>query len=334
MELSIGVVTVTYGNRWRFLQKVLERVLAFPQVKVVVVVDNASDYSVADAIRVFNDSRIKVISEAENKGSAGGYKDGISEAVNSSNADLIWLLDDDNLPKRDAAELLLSAWEKIEGNSTSKALFCFRADRLPHLRIAKGQNPHDYYLVPDNFMGFHVLRIVKNKLRKARNAEVDRMPIQPFVKMPYVPYGGFFMHRDMVKLIGTPNADFFVYADDSEYTYRVTKNGGSIWLVSAAEVIDIDPSQGNNYKAGFLRSPLLDLWNFRTYYQVRNRIYFYSRASVRNRILYKINQFLFMAQLFLSATLTGKIKAYKGFKAAVEAGHRGKLGKVDPIPGT
>lgn len=316
------------------MREVLERVLGYEQVSAVVVVDNASDYDVADAAGTFNDARIRIITEIENKGSAGGYSDGIAFGRDRTDADLIWLLDDDNLPAADAVKQLLSAWEKIEGDASNKALFCFRADRLTHSRIAKGQDPSAYYLIPDNFMGFHVLRILKNRFRKARSREIDNRPMLPFAQMPYVPYGGFIMHRQMVKKIGLPNPAFFVYADDSEYTYRVTQSGGKIWLVSAAKVTDIDPSQGNNYRAGFLCSPLLELWNFRTYYNVRNRIYFYSRVSVKTRWLYKLNRFLFMSHLCLIAVLTGKTKEYKGFKIAVNHGSRGLLGKVEAVPGT
>lgn len=334
MSLRICVVTVSYGNRWSFLQRVMERVLGFSQVSDVVVVNNASEYSVSDVVAVFEDDRVHVLNEAENIGSAGGYADGIAYAKDSTSADLIWLLDDDNLPAENSAAVLLEAWGKLEGSDDQKALFCFREDRLTHQRIAKGQDPSNYYLVPDNFMGFHLFRMLKNKLRKAKNAQVDRQNIKPFAQMPYVPYGGFVLHRLMVDKIGFPNRDFFVYVDDSEYTHRVTAFGGAIWLVSSALITDIDPSQGNNYKAGFLRSPLLDLWNFRTYYQVRNRIYFYSRNSVRHPWIYLVNQFLFMLQLFLIALLSGKRKQFAGLRAAVKHGHEGVLGKRAAIPGT
>ena len=137
----------------------------------------------------------------------------------------------------------------------------------------------------------------------------------------------------MVDRIGLPNVDFFVYADDSEYTCRITQAGATIWLVSAASITDVDVSQGNAYKTARFHSPLLDLWNFRTYYQVRNRIYFYSRVAVHRPWLYKLNQGLFTLQLALQAILTKKTKAFKGFLQAVRDGHRGALGKRDNIPG-
>ena len=46
IKYKVCVLTVTYGNRWRFLQQVLRRVLGFAEVVQVVVINNDSDYSV------------------------------------------------------------------------------------------------------------------------------------------------------------------------------------------------------------------------------------------------------------------------------------------------
>ncbi|MBS1501737.1 MAG: glycosyltransferase [Bacteroidetes bacterium] len=331
IKYNVCVLTVTYGNRWQFLERVLKRVLEFGQVTNIVVVDNASSYDVTSYIKRLDTQKIIVLNNPENLGSAGGYKQAIEYAINNTDADFLWLLDDDNLPERNALEILLYEWDKIEGKEDKKALFCLRPDRMAHVKIASGENPCRYYLVPDNFMGFSFLNIIKNqylkvrdKLRKARPGHLQR------VIMPYVPYGGLFMHRSMITAIGLPNELFFLYVDDSEYSYRITQQDGKIWLIPSCKLMDIDKSQGLDYKTKVFHSKLLDQWNFRTYYAVRNRIYFYSAVAVRNKVIFKINKALYLSYLYIVSLLSSKKAEYKRLLSAVNDGLTGNLGKADP----
>ncbi|GAA4333954.1 glycosyltransferase [Mucilaginibacter gynuensis] len=329
IKYKVCVVTVTYGNRWRFLKQVLERVLSFDAVSNVVVVDNASVYKVDEHARQLNDQRIFTISNTENKGSAGGYNQGIAYAFEQTRADFIWLLDDDNLPGETALDGLLTAWDDI-GGGDNKALFCLREDRAAHIRIAKGENPYRYYLVPDNFLGFNIFRIITNRLNKLKDKRANNAHYLKYATMPYVPYGGLLIPRQIVAKIGYPNERFFLYVDDSEYSYRITQQNGVIWLVPGCKVVDIDQSQGIGYVQKPLRSHLLDQWNFRTYYHIRNRIYFYSRVAIKNQFLFKINKAIYLAFLGLIGILSDKTTEYKQLVQAVNDGLKGKLGEAAP----
>ena len=158
---SVCVVTVTYGDRLRFLSRVIERVLSFNNVVNVVVVNNASSCQMPAT-----SEKITVLNNVENEGSAGGYHKGISYAFENVGCDFIWLLDDDNLPDDGCLDKLLQQWGMISGANNKKALFCFRDDRLTHVNIAHGENPYRYYLVKNNFLGFHVGRILYNQYHK------------------------------------------------------------------------------------------------------------------------------------------------------------------------
>ncbi|SDF35510.1 Glycosyltransferase, GT2 family [Mucilaginibacter pineti] len=328
IKYKVCVLTVTYANRWQFLEQVLKRVLGFEQVTQVVVVDNASAYSVAANVTGLGDNRVTVLTNAQNEGSAGGYKKAIEYAYNNTGADMVWLLDDDNLPDEQALSGLLAKWEQINQPDDKKALYCLREDRLPHVKIARGENPARYYLVPDNFMGFSAFNILNNRKYKQQDRFGKNAPYQDKAMMPYVPYGGLLMHRALIKVIGYPDERFFVYVDDSEYTYRITQSGATIWLVPACKVIDIDMSQGINYQQKPFHSHLLDLWGFRNYYAVRNRMYFYSKVAVRSEATFNLNKRLYLAYLWLVSIISSKQKEYKKLVAAVNDGLAGKLGKV------
>ncbi len=323
---TVCIVTLTYGSRLHLLQQVLTRTLGMPQVVKAVVVNNASTQ---DIDTLSQDDRITVINNKENLGSAGGYHQGIKYAYEQVDCNFIWLLDDDNLPEPDALDKLLEQWPTVEAPNNKKALFCLRDDRVQHVRIARGEDPYRYYLVDNNFLGFHLFRILINRYNKWRDRSVKLSEFKQKVKMPYVPYGGLLLHKELVANIGYPNEDFYLYVDDSEYSYRITQHGANIWLVPAAKVIDIDKSQGIGYKKRFMHTQLLDEWSFRTYYHIRNRMYFYTRVAAPNKFMFAINKTLYLAWLYIVALASGKTAEFKKLKQAVHDGLNGHLGKAD-----
>jgi len=327
LKNSVSVLTVTYGDRWQFLEKVLKCVLTFKQVMQVVVIDNASCYNVTDNVKKLDDGRVTVIHNIENKGSAGGYKMAIEYAAKNTAADFFFLLDDDNLPDTDVLTKLLMEWQCIEGAENRKALFCLREDRAQHVRIAKGEK-FDYYLTFNDFMGFNIFRVLTNQYRKLSYKFEKDKPYKSRVQMPYVPYGGLLFHRSIINDIGYPDERFFLYVDDSEYTYRITRNNGFIWLIPSCKVIDIDKSQGLDYKRKFFHSHLLDQWNFRTYYHVRNRMFFYSNNFIRNKLVFNLNKALYLGYLKVISLISSKGEAYSKLLTAVKDGLEEKLGKA------
>ncbi len=330
IKYKVCVLTVTYGNRWRFLQQVLQRVLSFAEVVQVVIVNNAADYLVLKEAQGLNDVRLKVIDNLENKGSAGGYKQAIEYARQNVDADFFWLLDDDNLPDESALKILLQKWDEIPGSDDKKALFCLRPDRKPHVKIAQGEDPFRYYLMPDNFLGFSITRIFYNQFLKFQERFKKPGTFKNYVKIPYSPYGGLLFHQKMIVKIGYPNKAFFLYVDDSEYTYRITQSGGTIWLIPESRIVDIDQSQGINYQKKLFASQLLDQWNFRIYYHLRNRLYFYTPITVQNNFLFNLNKLIFLNWLKLISVISSKEKEYKKLLTAVNDGLNGNLGKADP----
>jgi len=328
-KYKISVLTVTYGDRWKFLSQVIERLLKYDEVDNIIVFNNASTYNVTQKATLFNDSRITVINSEENLGSAGGYKTAIKYAFENKDNDFIFLLDDDNLPRENVISNLLQQWDVTAGANNKKALFCLREDRRQHVKITKGANPYRYYLMPDNFLGFSILRIFKNQFNKLLDKFNNKQGIAQSTVIPYAPYGGMFMHRELIADIGYPDEKFYLYVDDSEYTYRITQNGGKIWIIPQCGIVDIDKSQGIGYKPRFLHSALLDQWNFRIYYHIRNRVYFYSRVAIKNKLIFRLNKSLYLAFLYVISVFSAKQKEYKKLLFAVNDGLEGNLGKAN-----
>jgi GT2 family glycosyltransferase len=334
IENKTCAITVTYGNRWHLVSQVISRLLSFDSISNIVVVNNGSGYNVKEKLDELNDDRIILIDCAENLGSAGGYNKGIACAHQNTNADFFWLLDDDNLPHEDALIVLLSTWNEINAPNDKLALLSLRTDRELDLKFAHGADPYKYYLVPNDFLGFSLLRIGRNKIWKIikklkGDKAYDSTKVLDKVKMPYVPYGGFFFHRQMADNIGYPDEHFYLYVDDEEYTYRVTENGGTIWLIPESKISDIDTTDVRvEYKPNPSSSKYLDLWNFRMYYRVRNSVYFHKKTTLKNPIIFNINKMLFMRKLKALSISSSKQNEYQEFEAAVNDGLQGKLGKA------
>lgn len=329
LEYKINVLIVTYGDRWKFLSKVIERLLSYDTVSNIIIFNNASTYNVTQNVADFNDSRVNVINSYENLGSAGGYKAAIKYAFENTDSDFFLLLDDDNLPRENVIPDLLQQWNVIVGANNKKALFCLREDRVQHVKITQGTDPYRYYLMPNNFLGFSIFRIFKNQFNKLQDKGNKKQAAAYPAIIPYAPYGGMFMHRELIAEIGYPDDRFYLYVDDSEYTYRITEGGGKIWIIPQCGIIDIDKSQGIGYKPKFMHLALLDQWNFRVYYHVRNRIYFYSKVAVKSKLIFSLNKNIYLAYCYLISIISSKQKEYKKLLTAVNDGLAGNLGKAN-----
>jgi GT2 family glycosyltransferase len=337
IENKTCAITVTYGNRWGLVSQIIERLRSLKYISHIVVVNNGSTYNVKEKIDEIGDVRLVLIDHQENLGSAGGYHSGIAYAHQNFDDDFVWLLDDDNLPDAKALDVLLNTWVEIGAKSDTTALFSLRTDREIDSKFAEGADPYKYYLIPDDFLGFSISKIGQNKLVKIANkfkgnkASSALKTIAKKVRMPYVPYGGFFLHRQMIDKIGYPDEQFYLYVDDEEYTYRVTQSGGTIWLIPTSKISDIDTTDVRvAYKPGRFSSNYLDLWNFRMYYRVRNSVYFHHKTSLKNALVYSLNKALFIGKLKALSIISSKQKEYNKFLVAVEDGLNGNLGKANP----
>jgi len=74
---------------------------------------------------------------------------------------------------------------------------------------------------------------------------------------------------------------------------------------------------------------LLDLWSFRSYYHIRNRMFFYSRWFIKDKFIFRLNKMLYLGYLKLISLLSGKSAEYKKLLVAVNDGLHGQLGRAN-----
>ena len=178
------------------------------------------------------DDYIIVDNSKNNLGTAGGYAKGMKQIRNG----FIWLLDEDNIPEPDALKKLRTAWKLYGGYNRCLASYRKGYDKIYDIysiigseNSCLGLNLFNYKKTRENLYPF---------MTKAFKLESRFIPVAM--------YGGMFFHSDLLKIIGYPNEKLFMYCDDFEWSYRITKSGGKIALVRDS-IIHEPKSEGNVY---------------------------------------------------------------------------------------
>jgi len=337
MEDKVCVVIVTYGNRFHFLKQVVDAALKEGVCKVIVV-DNNSEPESREKLKEYEkelgNQKIKVLYLDENYGSAGGFTRGLEEAYNDPDCEFIWLLDDDNKPMEGSLKKLLDFWNslKIENKQQKIALSSYRPARgsLPVESILKNK-PELLLGRKNSFFGFHVrdlpIKAVKYlksllNLNKVEDKRAYNFNLK-YGTIPCAPYGGFFIHKNLIDNIGFPNEKFYLYGDDIEWTYRIIKSGGKIYLVLESILADLEPSWGI-YSNFLIEKLSKDKRRF--YYACRNAAFFEINNLVDNKIVFWINAFVYMVIGFL---INRDISLIKVLIRAIEDAYKGNLGKIE-----
>lgn len=322
---QLSIVLLTYGNRHALVAQVVERVLASRPNSVVIVYNGNFDSALAPT-----HSAVTTVALDENRGSAAGYAAGMERAM-SLGAAWILLLDDDNLHEADALEALGRSMAMLS-NDPSICLQAYRPGIEWHrTRLFEGRQ---ILARPNTYGWFHVANlgpILRRGTAAERRPAANSRPDFPLARIPVACYGGLLLHRDLVAKVGMPNADYFCYYDDIEFTDRLTRSGASIYLCYHASISDIEI----NWHAATGRShPAFSATteDFRIYYDIRNALRF-NRGRATSQLTYGLNGLLFWAGLVYLALFRsdGPTISWQRLKLAVQAA-RDSRDVCDPDP--
>ncbi|MDK2922252.1 MAG: hypothetical protein PWR24_1809 [Desulfonauticus sp.] len=334
---KVCVVTVTYGDRFHFLKQVIDA--CFKEgVDKAIVVDNGSVLISKEKLKKYekeNKERLKVIYLNENSGSAYGYKVGLQDAYNCKECDFIWLLDDDNKPLENSLNILLNFWSSLEVDNKEEKI-ALLSYRFKKEQMAKESIINKLIVGKKNsFMGFHIKDLPKKILKhlkirvnlitdKKEKTQATNVNVKYGV-VPVAPYGGLFIHKNILNKIGYPNEEFFLYADDHDWTNRITKNSGKIYLLLDSKIDDLELSWHVPKSVKDTAFSIISRGNpQRVYYSVRNRVFFEINNLVDNKVIYWMNIFVYL--LFISFSSTKNLKL---IIKAIKDGYKGKLGKLE-----
>jgi GT2 family glycosyltransferase len=323
---SVTVVTVTYGDRWHMLSKLLRFTESASLIGDVVLIENGGVNSVSTQVENEVFRKVFVSSLSKNLGSACGFKLGIKAALKRK-AEYIWLLDDDNLPQETSLEVLVAAYKRIRKNFPSDqfALLSFRPDHQAD--IAAGVPLHRCYPRPGSFLGFHLIDIPYKIWRRTPWGKPRPSKALPdFILVPAASYSGLFCHRSVIEQIGLPNDEMVLYADDTEFTSRLTRSGGKIFLIPHSRIFDMETSW--NIKTRFSFSFvgwLCHSSDLRAFYAARNHAYIEAKND-KHKLMHAVNRGIYLTLMTIFALINRRVARLRLLFDAIRRGESGVLG--------
>jgi rhamnopyranosyl-N-acetylglucosaminyl-diphospho-decaprenol beta-1,3/1,4-galactofuranosyltransferase len=240
MEKVVAVV-VTY-NRLALLSECLTALRnQTRKPDSILVINNGSTDGTEDWLRSQPD--IDYFTQP-NVGGAGGFRTAIQQGYQKG-FNWVWCMDDDGQPKEDALENLLAA----ETNELT----------LLNCAVINIEDKKSFVWKTGNYKTID---------------EVDTNLIKGIGH----PFNGTLINRKIIERVGVPRSEFFLWGDETEYFYRITKTN-NIPVCTVANSIHYHPATAFSLKQN---------WDFasswKLYYYVRNRFHVY-KTRFNNKAL-------------------------------------------------
>lgn len=302
MSNSICSIIVTYNRKALLLESLDAIMRQSKPVQGIFIIDNNSQdetaYALKDAgfisrlspvsdkvIKSFTlyntlknkyngkDIKIYYVRMAKNTGGAGGFYEGIKRAYEEG-YEWFWLMDDDTIAEEDALQSLIKANNTLK-NEEKVGFVCSKAlwtDGTPH----KMNIPEVHQLIS----------LKKVPFNKYENKDILLVDSASFVSL--------LVNREVVKAVGLPLKEFFIWGDDVEYTYRITQKGYVGVYAKNSRVIH---KTKTNYTSSDCKVDPL-----RHYYDMRNRLYIFKKRKYAKFVEH------FIYQLFTTFSVDSSIR--------------------------
>ncbi len=298
---GIATIVVTH-NRKELLANCIKALLGQTLPCDIIVVDNASTDGTEAYMcdpRVINDDRVHYYRLKENLGGAGGFHHGLKYAM-SHGWKWFWLMDDDAEPEPSALKNLVRHAKDHDVIYSSVAIGIENGKkRLCWIKriIDRGQ--------PKSIDSYELL----NDVQEVQN----------------VAFLGFFIHRDMVQLVGLPDPSFFICRDDYDYCERARKCGARFILVKDSVIIHPVKAISRFRLLG------MDIWYRsmppgKTYYDVRNKILL-TKAHYPRLLWPRTVPGLLLQSFFNSFSQKDRLRLLYSYAAGIMDGLRNRRGK-------
>ena len=272
MEENLSVIIVTY-NRLEWIKKSLEKVLNQSlKFKEIIVVNNASTDGTGEYLNSLEG--IKVLNMQTNLGGSGGFYTGMKFFIDNDFDGWVTLMDDDCLLEEKFVEKFLLKVKKDKKNSYIPFVFNIENKKVNRLFSKK------------------LIKIAENLYQK------DSFP-----------FNGFIVHKDLIKEIGLPVKEYFIYGDDYEYCYRILRSGGKNNAMANIKLYHPNKTDGIILRKG-MKIAKNELIKFTAYYGTRNTILNKKKYGKIMQYSYLRLSLLILYRLFIYTYLNEKELLY------------------------
>ncbi len=166
----------------------------------------------------------------------------------------MWCMDDDGYPKEDALEALLNV------DTPDRSLL--------NCAVINKENKKTFVWNTNNYKTIDDVK-------------------EPLIKGFGHPFNGTLIHRSIIEKVGTPKPGLFLWGDETEYFYRITKKY-KIPVYTVSGSIHYHPAAAFSYKKD---------WDFKSswkmYFYVRNRFEI-NKSRFSNKILAAFHYIFFL----------------------------------------
>lgn len=244
---KVSAVVVTYNRKALLLENIKSLLnQTVSDLMDIIIIDNDSTDGTKEALEEYiNKEQVIYKNTGANLGGAGGFQYGIKYAT-ENDYKFVWVMDDDCMPTRTALEIFLDTDKKLNGHYgylSSKVLW------------------------KDNTI------CTMNVQRKTMYRNVKDFSTS-LVEVCMASFVSLFLPTKVVKEVGLPIKEFFIWTDDWEYTRRISLKY-KCYLVNQSVVIHKSTSNiGANISSDYLER--LDRYK----YLYRNDVYLWRREGL------------------------------------------------------
>lgn len=244
---DIAAIIVTFNRKEKLLNCINALLGQKGGAPDIIVIDNASDDGTRDDLdKLIKDGTVIYRNTGRNLGGAGGFEIGVREAV-FMGYKYLWLMDDDCVPDKKALNELKKAHNKVSGR------YGFLSSRV---------NWKDGSICRMNIQK-------KDVITKVRNFDKDMQHIQ------FASFVSCFVRSSVVKEVGLPIGEFFIWGDDLEYTRRISMEYPCYYVKNSEVLHDCATNTGSNVAKD--STDRLKLYT----YAYRNEFYNFKREGIR-----------------------------------------------------
>lgn len=308
---KIVAITVTYNRAHTLIKCIKALMMQTHPVDRILVVDNGSHVEQKEILQKFisKNQWVEVLWLDENSGGAGGFEAGMQMARETYKPDWYWIMDDDAYPRENCLEELMEYGKKYP-----------RVGFVAPVIFGVDLNKYQLY---------HHKSLSKIMMRERPIASTYE-ELQAVTKIDANAFVGPLFSRAAIEQAGIADGSLFIYGDDTEYTYRVSRKLDA-YVVKSAVIDHQDPPLDNWYL-------LPEAW-WKEYYSGRNK--FFMIREFKETLFLKMIVYLCMCfstvKLMIAAMIKPKYKGYRRLriqllKKAMTDGimnHRGKT--IDPV---
>jgi GT2 family glycosyltransferase len=293
---AVAAVTLNFGKPDDTFECVRSlEASGYPNLRIIVV-DNGSSAESRERLRRELPKSVTFIQSDHNLGFAGGNNLGIRQAMELG-ARYILLINNDATLKSDAMRRMIETATRIDrlGILGGKILVANDAGPTPEIWSAGG------WYSPLRASGY-----------LAGQGETDRGQYEAASEAEFLPACMWLVPTDVFRSVGLLDEEFFLYAEDLDYSLKLRRAGYHLYYEPAA--VCFHKVSRSHWRDRKRASPLLN------YYTNRNRV------LIARRWLSAPERALFYVYFAFSRALAAIVHADPSYCAGILDGWRGKTG--------